>query len=250
MRRAWCRSPSKVSTVSTRCSRTRGPAIAPSLLTWPTSTVVSPRSLAMAASWRAHSLTWATVPGAEPSAGSAMVCMESTTTTSGSSSPTAPTMAGSDPAGNSHRSGSRAPRRSARSLTCWEDSSAETSRQRAPERASAPSICTTKVDLPMPGSPATRVTEPGTRPPASTRSSSSSPVGLLRPATRSTHETGWGPGRAPAPRPPPSPVPGAGTGTRGGSRSSSTRAFHALHVGQRPDQRGASAPHSAQRWTG
>ena len=37
-RRAWCRSPSKLSTVSTRCSSWRGPARDPSLVTWPMST--------------------------------------------------------------------------------------------------------------------------------------------------------------------------------------------------------------------
>ena len=35
-RRAWWRSPSKESTVSTRCSTARGPARSPSLVTWPT----------------------------------------------------------------------------------------------------------------------------------------------------------------------------------------------------------------------
>ncbi len=36
VRKKRCRSPSNWSTVSTMCSRTRGPAIAPSLVTWPT----------------------------------------------------------------------------------------------------------------------------------------------------------------------------------------------------------------------
>ena len=45
-RRAWWRSPSKASTVSTTCSSTRGPARPPSLVTWPTRTTAMPRPLA------------------------------------------------------------------------------------------------------------------------------------------------------------------------------------------------------------
>ena len=56
-------SPSKCSTTSTRCSSTRGPAIEPSLVTWPTSTTVMPRVLATRTSAAATSLTWVTPPG-------------------------------------------------------------------------------------------------------------------------------------------------------------------------------------------
>src|SRR4029078_8646214 len=41
MRYWWLRSPSKLSTVSTICSRTRGPAMVPSLVTWPTRTTAA-----------------------------------------------------------------------------------------------------------------------------------------------------------------------------------------------------------------
>ena len=68
-RRAWWRSPSKASTVSTTCSSTRGPARAPSLVTWPTRTTARPRSLASRTSRWAHARTWATEPGAEPTVG-------------------------------------------------------------------------------------------------------------------------------------------------------------------------------------
>ena len=66
-RKLLCVSPSKYSTVSTMCSSTRGPAIAPSLVTWPTSTVVQPVALATRVRWAAHSRTCATEPGAEVS---------------------------------------------------------------------------------------------------------------------------------------------------------------------------------------
>src|SRR5258708_7679810 len=45
-RKLWCVSPSKYSTASTICSTTRGPAIAPSLVTWPTSTTTAPLAFA------------------------------------------------------------------------------------------------------------------------------------------------------------------------------------------------------------
>ena len=47
------------------CSSTRGPASAPSLVTWPTSTIAQPVALAVRVSCAAHSRTCATEPGAE-----------------------------------------------------------------------------------------------------------------------------------------------------------------------------------------
>src|SRR6476620_6738506 len=47
----------------------------------------------------------------------------------------------------------------------------------APLDASAAAAWSSRVDLPMPGSPPTRTAEPGTRPPPSTRSNSAMPVG-------------------------------------------------------------------------
>ncbi len=63
-RKLLCVSPSKYSTVSTMCSSTRGPASAPSLVTWPTRMTAMPVALAMRVRWAAHSRTWATEPGA------------------------------------------------------------------------------------------------------------------------------------------------------------------------------------------
>ena len=62
-----CVSPSKYSTVSTMCSSTRGPASAPSLVTWPTKTMATPLVLARRVSCAAHSRTCDTEPGAEVS---------------------------------------------------------------------------------------------------------------------------------------------------------------------------------------
>ncbi len=57
-----CRSPSKCSTTSTRCSSSRGPATAPSLVTWPTSSTGRSRSLASATSAPAIARTCVTPP--------------------------------------------------------------------------------------------------------------------------------------------------------------------------------------------
>ena len=64
MRSAWCRSPSTVITVSTRCSSTRGPARAPSLVTWPDQHHRHPvGSWPAAPGTRRRPATWATLPG-------------------------------------------------------------------------------------------------------------------------------------------------------------------------------------------
>ena len=98
------------------------------------------------------------------------------------------------------------------------------------------------MDLPMPGSPPTSVTDPGTRPPPSTLSSSGMPVG------RAAHE----------------PVSTSAIGTalaigvsrrwvsasaRARSTTSSTSVSHPPQPGHRPAHLADSAPHSPHRWT-
>ena len=83
-RRAWWRSPSNDSTVSTRCSSTRGPARAPSLVTWPTRMVAGPTRLGR----RPPADGRRPAPGpptraTDSTSGSHTVWIESTTTTSG-----------------------------------------------------------------------------------------------------------------------------------------------------------------------
>ena len=65
------------------CSSTRGPAIWPSLVTWPTMITVRPVRLANPISAWAAARTWATVPGAESSSSAYMVWIESMTTKAG-----------------------------------------------------------------------------------------------------------------------------------------------------------------------
>ena len=84
------------------------------------------------------------------------------------------------------------PSRSARIRTCAVDSSAHTSRHRAPRAAIAPSACMSSVLLPIPGSPPISVTEPATRPPPSTRSNSVISVGRCEAPAASTWPIGVG----------------------------------------------------------
>ena len=65
------------------CSSTLGPAMPPSLLTWPTiKRGISLPLQAPISSW-VHSRTWVTLPAEEVTVEREMVWMESTTTTSG-----------------------------------------------------------------------------------------------------------------------------------------------------------------------
>src|SRR5882762_2368797 len=101
--------------------------------------------------------------------------------------------------------------------------------------------CISSVDFPIPGSPPTRVTEPGTMPPPRTKSNSSRPVfqrcmlsdGMLE------SWTGLGPGE---------PFPRSIFPTFRPT-ASSTNVFHAPHASHLPAHFGCSAPQSVQRNT-
>ena len=97
--------------------------------------------------------------------------------------------------------------------------------------------CSSRVDLPMPGSPPTSTAEAGTRPPPSTRSSSAMPVAArgggsalpARPTKRDARPAALcaaGPGRA--------------------ATASSTMVFHSPQVSQRPAHFGVTAPQDWQ----
>ncbi len=126
MRRAWWPSPSKLTTVSTTCSNTRGPARVPSLVTCPTSTIAADRARAWWTSHWAESRTWATLPGAEPMDGSLTVWTESTTHATGPIRSSCPAIWPSSEAAVTHRSSWTARSRSARWRTWASDSSADT----------------------------------------------------------------------------------------------------------------------------
>ena len=209
IRSGECRSPSKCRTTSTRCSSERGPAIEPSLVTWPTSTVVSIRCLARLTSAEVISRTWVTPPGVPSMPAAEMVCTESTISSAGSTASTCASSAARSVSAARKSFALIAPIRSARSLTWAADSSPVTYSTGPRSAASAPAS-SSSVDLPTPGSPASSATVPGTRPPPSTRSSSSMPVGRAAAALASISEIGTagaagrrggGPGPAAAARP-------------------------------------------------
>src|SRR3954470_19367543 len=98
------------------------------------------------------------------------------------------------------------------------------------------------VDLPIPGSPPTRTTEPGTIPPPSTKSNSPSPVVHLRRSVPSTSRRRTGRASAAA------RFTGApAEAERLGADGSSTSVFHSRQAGHWPCQRGVSLPHSRQK---
>ncbi len=166
----------------------------------------------------------------------------------------APIAASTSVSARTNSSGVSAPMRCARSLTCAVDSSPVMYSTLVPEAASLAATLSSKVDLPTPGSPASRRHEPGTSPPPRTTSSSLIPVGRRIPASWGRSVTGtardgssW---RRPAfcRRSPSSerrarPARGR-PGDSGSARRTSTRDPHWPHSGQRPSQRGVSYPHS------
>ena len=130
------------------------------------------------------------------------------------------------------------PSRAARSETCAADSSPVTRSARRPLRAIAPSALSRSVDFPTPGSPPTRTSEAGTRPPPRTRSSSDTPVEMRSASSTETSPIGTGcAGRADAV-------------SVAEPWSSSTRVPKAPQPGHFPSQRPDVVPQSAQvNWT-
>jgi len=177
IRSAPLRSPSKCSTTSTRCSSERGPAIAPSLVTWPTRISAVPEDFAAAVSAAVTARTWVTPPATPSVVASATVCTESTIARPGCTASRWPRMVCRSQSAARYTSGWVQPVRSARIRICPPVSSPETYSARRPPAAHRWAACNSSVDLPTPGSPASRITEPGTAPPPSTRSNSSTPVG-------------------------------------------------------------------------
>ena len=90
--------------------------------------------------------------------------------------------------------------------------------------------------LPTPGSPASRIAAPGTRPPPSTRSSSGTP--LVRNADSFTDT--WPIGTAGV-------VTGVAVVRPGGTTAASATEPQAWHSPQRPTHFAVSQPHSEQR---
>ena len=112
-----------------------------------------------------------------------------------------------------------------------------------PRPATAASTWKSSVDLPMPGGPNNRVTEPATTPPPMTRSSSLTPVGVgaADVADTSASETASSP-RTTAPRPLPVGPPWRRAHTLVATAAS---VFHSPQAGQRPTHRNEVVPHAS-----
>ncbi len=246
-RRAWWRSPSKLSTVSTTCSSTLGPARAPSLVTWPTRTVVRVRALASATSAWVHALTWVTEPGAASTSASKTVWMRVDDQHVGGE----PLDTGGHPlqgglGHDPHARHQRAqPGRPAldllwRLLGGYEQAAGPAGGQRGQGLEEESGLADAGL-APERGSP--------TRGPAHRRVPGRAPprrsgAGRAVSASTSTRAIGISAGReATSPRPPPPNPVGVPA-----SSISSTRVFHSPQVGHRPAQRGLMAPQSPQRW--
>ena len=121
--------------------------------------------------------TWARLPAGWPNSGSETDCSESTTTRAGRWRSTAASMASTSGPSMARRFRGTSPMRDARPRTWASDSSAEASMTSSPVAASDDRTWNSRVDLPIPGGPKSKVTEPATTPPPMTRSSSLTPVG-------------------------------------------------------------------------
>ena len=157
-----------------------GPAIAPSLVTCPTRSTGTPVALATSLMRSTAARTWETLPGGPGVPASRSVWTELTTTREGrSASIVAITVSTSD--STSRRTLAPVhPSRRARRASCSSDSSPV---QYSAGDTSSPQLfdtCSAMVDFPMPGSPPSSTTLPGTIPPPRTRSTSQDPVGCSR----------------------------------------------------------------------
>src|SRR5215207_782064 len=229
------RSPSNWSTQSTRCSSTRGPASAPSFVTWPTSSTAMSRAFASRVIRSATSRTCPTDPAAPVRSVACSVCTESTTQTSGRSASSVASTVSRSVSASTGTSSAAPGSRAARSLICAADSSPETYSVRRPAPARFPSAIDVSVDLPIPGEPPRSTSEPGTSPPPSTRSSSAMPV--VRRATATALTSARRTGRA--------ALPGVAA-RRAGAGCSSTSVFHSPQPRQRPCHFRASWPQAEQ----
>ena len=226
------------------CSRTFGPAIAPSLLTWPMTNAVIFMVFASCITAMVQSFTWPMLPGAEAMSLLYIVCTESMIRISGFRSSTLCVTALISVSARTKRSSLDTPSRCERILSWRWLSSPVTYRIFA--SGILPHICSSSVDFPMPGAPPTSTSEPRTAPPPRTRSISAMPVEKRISSSSSSCATGFGTLRR---------VPAIFTAALlaaalpDGAEGASTIVFHAPHAGQRPNHFPVSLPHSVQKNT-
>ena len=152
------------------CSNMRGPAILPSLVTWPIIITGTPCSLAKRSKRAVHSRTWPTLPGVESSTSVNIVWIESMTSKAGLCWLASCKIASKLVSAITDNSLPWIPRRSALSFNCICDSSPDAYSTLPCVSAIRPDTCSKIVDLPIPGSPPNKISAPGTIPPPKTRS--------------------------------------------------------------------------------
>src|SRR5215218_10972357 len=189
-----------------------------------------PRSFARRMRRPATSRTCDTDPGAPVNAGSYSTCTESTTHTSGRSASRVARTASRSVSATIGTPSACGPSRCARSFTWAADSSPETYSTFRPAAARFARAPVVSVDLPMPGAPPMRTSDPGTRPPPRTRSSSPIPVERRSTLGASTCPSATGVSARPAERDGAAPPRPAGAA----ARFSSVIVFHSPQPGQRP----------------
>ena len=226
------RSPSMRTTVSTRCSRARGPASSPSLVTWPTRMSAVPASLAptaqsRSAAWR----TWGTEPTATPASASSLIAeIESTTHSAGRRSRISDSIAADVGGRGDVEAVGHVAEARARGRPGPADSSAAISRTDVAAGGPGDQGHQGQRRLADPGLAEEQGRRPGDQPAAE------DPVELADP--------GRGPARPPRRATSRSDVATARRGRRRARSSSSV--FHSPQPGHRPLQRGDVVPHSRQ----
>jgi hypothetical protein len=231
-----------------------------SLVDCPTTSSGVGRDLATRVRTCATSCTCA-MPPARPSTSELVrVWMLSTTTRSGSCSSTCRSTAPRSCSSATSRPAASAPVRRARTAICSRTprrrrtgrsggGAARPAARPAPRpwtpgttRPPAPSAnrwatSSSSVDLPTPGSPASSTTWPGTSPPPTTRSNSPSPVAVRAVRSSSTSLSRRAGRSVPVPR-------DRGPGASPSPAGTCSTVPQPWHCGQRPTQRGCSAPHA------
>ena len=179
------------------------------MVTCPVTRTEIPSALANPTSASAHPRTCDGPPGTWPAAGSRSAWIESTASRKGRAARAASTTAGSSRPDTNDRLEPSIPSRCARAETCRRDSSPDANRQGSPAADKLAAIWRRRVDLPMPGSPASSATVEGTSPPPRTRSMPGSPVETLRSSASSCASVSRGTGVEVGRAPPSSIVPQA-----------------------------------------
>ena len=162
----------------------------PSLFIWPIRTTGTPLVFANRNRAEAHSRTWVTLPGLLSTSSVDIVCIESTTTSSGFTSLMCSNMCSREVSDKMMIfSGISLVMRSAR-IRIWCGLSSPLTYKMRWDRWRM--VCKVNVLLPIPGSPPNKTMLPGTRPPPNTRFNSPSCMSIRGSSFAETSRSLWG----------------------------------------------------------